>query len=158
MNWIVEALKNGHDEEKKYRAAELTRLQKRFDHIQIRLDAAYVDKLDGTIDDCYWNGVSSRWRSEQDQLLAQIEKLKGSNREYVDEGVRILELAQQAHSLYVSQTPQEKNKLLRCVLSNSVFDGVNLSPTYEKPFDLIIEGIEKQIKLPRLDLNQRPAD
>jgi tetratricopeptide (TPR) repeat protein len=41
-----------------------------------------------------------------------------ANPERALDRVRILELANKAHSLYVTQTPQEKAKLLRMVLSN----------------------------------------
>jgi len=43
--------------------------------------------------------------------------------------VRILEHANKAHSLYVTQTPQEKAKLLRMVLSNCAVDAVSVYPT-----------------------------
>ena len=53
--------------------------------------------------------------------------------------VRILELANKAHSLYVRQTPQKKTKLLRMVLSNCAVDAVSVYPTYREPFDMIFE-------------------
>ena len=52
-------------------------------------------------------------------------------------GARILELANQAHSLYVSQPAAEKAKLLRMVLSNCSIDAAKIYPTYRKPFDLM---------------------
>jgi hypothetical protein len=51
--------------------------------------------------------------------------------------VRILELANKAHSLYVRQSPFERAKLLKMVLSNCAIDGLSLYPTYRKPFDMI---------------------
>ena len=53
--------------------------------------------------------------------------------------VRILELANKAHSLYVTQTPQGKAELLRLVPSNCAADAVSVYPTYRKPFDIIFE-------------------
>ena len=52
---------------------------------------------------------------------------------------RILELANKAYFLYVSQTPVEKAKLLKSVLLNCSVDAVNVYPIYRKPFDLIFE-------------------
>jgi hypothetical protein len=42
---------------------------------------------------------------------------------------RILELAQNAHSLYVMRNPAEQAELLKSVLLNCAIDGVNLYPT-----------------------------
>jgi hypothetical protein len=53
------------------------------------------------------------------------------------DSVRILELANKAYFLYLKQTPPEKAKLLKMVLSNCSIDAVNIHPTYRKPFDLI---------------------
>ena len=64
---------------------------------------------------------------------------QAENPERALDRVRILELANQAHSLYVTQTPQKKAKLLRIVLSNCAVDAVSVYPTYRKPFDMIFE-------------------
>ncbi|HVP06804.1 MAG TPA: hypothetical protein VMS71_03105 [Candidatus Acidoferrum sp.] len=106
----------------------------------------------------YWRDVSAKWRSEQEQVGSQIERYQSANREYVDTALEILELAERAYPLYVSQNGQEKRKLLNSVLSNCTFDGITLYPTYKNPFDLIAEGVILRSKLPRLDSNQRPAD
>ena len=63
---------------------------------------------------------------------------QAENRERALDRVRILELAN-AHSLYVTQTPKEKAKLFRMVLSNCAVDAVSVYPTYRKPFDMIFE-------------------
>ncbi len=69
--------------------------------------------------------------------LRELEQAE--NPERALDRVRILELANKAHSLYVTQTPQEKAKLLRMVLSNCAVDAVSVYPTYRKPFDMIFE-------------------
>ncbi|MCH7947535.1 MAG: hypothetical protein IIC66_07030 [candidate division Zixibacteria bacterium] len=45
--------------------------------------------------------MSKRWRAEQDTISNRIESLDTKNRDYVEEGMEIIELAQNAHSLYV---------------------------------------------------------
>lgn len=51
---------------------------------------------------------------------------------------RTLEPANKAYFLYVRQKPTEQAKLLKMVLSNCQIDAVNITPTYRKPFDLIV--------------------
>ncbi len=69
---------------------------------------------------------------------------------------RILELANKAYFLYVSQNPAEKAKLLRMVLSNCAIDGASLHPTYRKPFDLICRRVKNEEWRGRRDSNPRP--
>jgi hypothetical protein len=55
---------------------------------------------------------------------------------------KILELAKQAENLYKSQKPAEQRRLLETVLSNCTFNRGSLTPTYRKPFDLLVRGNE----------------
>jgi len=69
---------------------------------------------------------------------------------------RILELANKAHFLYVTQKPAEQANLLRMVLSNCSVDAASLYPIYRKPFDLIFERAKTKEWSGREDLNLRP--
>lgn len=51
---------------------------------------------------------------------------------------KILELANEAYSRYISQDSTEKAKLLRMLFLNCSIDAVNVMPTYRKPFDIIL--------------------
>jgi len=66
-----------------------------------------------------------------------MQGLANANPDRIIDAVRIFELANKAHFLYVSQPAPEKAKLLRMVLSNCAVDAVNIYPSYKKPFDLI---------------------
>ncbi len=76
-----------------------------------------------------------------------------ANQSYYDEGIRILELANKAYSLYLRQNHQERAKLLRTVLSNCSLKDGNLYPVYKKPFDMIAKGIDFENWRPQRDLN-----
>ncbi len=146
-DWIVQALRSSVSEEREYREKEVGRLQRRIKSMQGRLDQAYIDKLDGVIDESYWLDLSAKWRNEQDSLTSMLNRHRDADRNYIDQASRILELAQQAYSLYIRQDPPEKRKLLDSLLSNCTIDGITLYPTYKKPFDLIAEGLKMQIML-----------
>ena len=57
---------------------------------------------------------------------------------------RILELANKAYFLYVTQNPAEQGQLLKMVLLNCRVDGVCLYPSYRKPFDMIFQRAKNQ--------------
>jgi hypothetical protein len=89
-----------------------------------------VDRLDGKITEGFWEAKSAEWQQEEQTILASLRELeRAANPERVLDRVRILELANKAHSLYVTQTPAEKAKLLRMVLSNCAVDAVSVYPT-----------------------------
>ena len=70
---------------------------------------------------------------------------------------RILELANEAYSLYVGQNSRERARLLRMVLSNCHLDAVSVYPTYRKPFDLICGAAQTGEWYAWRDSNPRPV-
>ncbi len=137
LDWVVTALKGSHETEKRYHDKAIANLQGQYDKLQKRLDAMYVDKLDGRITGSYYDQKSRDWREEQDSILRKIEKHQNANHAYLDEGIRILELSQRAVVLYEKQEMAEKRRLLNFVFSNSIWKDGQLHPNYRKPFDMI---------------------
>lgn len=137
---IRNALKEGFDQEKDFRKSEIEKLQRTYDKIQERLDQCYLDKLDGTINADFWQSMNDKLSAEQNEITGKIRRLEQSNRNYFQEGVKFLELAQQAYSQYLIQNPAEQAKLLKGLLSNCTIKGTTLYPTYKKPFNFIAEG------------------
>ena len=94
---------------------------------------------------------------EEQQIQMAIQGLEQANPDQLLTAKRTLELANKAYFLYVTQTPAEKGKLLKMVLSNCGFDGVTLYPTYRKPFDLIFQRAKSKEWCARRDSNSRPV-
>ena len=138
-------------------AQERTRLARDLDAIRHRMDAAYSDKLDGNITEEFWQRKQAEWTAEESRIKSRIEGLKenGTDDRLLDVR-RVLELAQKAHSLYLTRKPAEQAELLRKVLLNCSIDGANLYPTYRKPFDLIFNRAKNEEWSGREDLNLRP--
>src|SRR5947209_20067692 len=70
---------------------------------------------------------------------------------------RVLELANRACSLYLTRNHHERAQLLKKVLLNCSTDGVSLTPTYRKPYDLIFKRAQNQEWSGRRDSNPRPS-
>jgi len=97
-------------------------LRQRLAVIRQRLDQAYLDKLDGKIDAAFWVRKSGEWRAEEQQVTMALAGLDQASPDRLLHASRILELANKARFLYVSQNPAEKAKLLKMVLSNCTLD------------------------------------
>jgi site-specific DNA recombinase len=133
------------------------RLRQRLAAVRHRLDTAYADKLDGKISEEFWTRKSMEWQAEEQQIQMAIQALQQVRPERLLDAVRILELANKAHSLYVRQSHAERAKLLRMVLSNCAVSATTLSPTYRKPFDLIFMRAQNKEWRARRDSNSRPS-
>jgi site-specific DNA recombinase len=137
---------------------ERARLERELATLHSRLDAAYSDKLDGKITEEFWQRKQADWLAEELRLKGQIsgmDEVKTGDR--LLDVQRILELAQNAHSLYVTRKPAEQADLLKMVLSNCSIDAVSLYPTYRKPFDMIFKRAKCNEWSGRRDSNPRPS-
>jgi site-specific DNA recombinase len=157
---VVHRIENSfnHDEErvKAESATQRERLAKRLSAVRRRMDQAYADKLDGKIPEDFWERKMSECRAEEQQVEIALNTPTDSYSDRVLSAKRILELANKAHFLYVTQKPAEQAELLRKVLSNCAVDAVSLYPTYRKPFDVIFERVKTKEWSGRADLNRGP--
>ena len=140
LGWLREALRESQDDEKQFHEEAIERLQEEYRRLQNRLDGMYVDKLDGRIDEVFYDRKEGEWRSEQDRLLRAVEELRSANRTYLDEGVQLLELAGRAYELFRKQEPREQRRLLNFLLSNCTWKDNQLKATFRQPFDLIADA------------------
>jgi site-specific DNA recombinase len=104
-----------------------------------RIHAMYVDKLDGLVDAAFFEEMSGQWRDEQNRCLREIERLQAADRSYMEEGVKLLELAQNAQRLFAKQEPREKRRLLNFLLSNCVWRDGEVEANFRQPFDLLVD-------------------
>jgi site-specific DNA recombinase len=96
LDWLVQALRESHRDEKDYHDGMIASLQTQYDKLQHRIDQAYTDKLDGKIPEDLFSRKMNEWREEQSKILSQIQAHQTANRNYLEEGVRVLELANKA--------------------------------------------------------------
>ncbi len=77
----------------------------------------YLDKLDGKIEGPLFDSLSVDWRKQQDRCLREIERLQSADQSYLEEGITIFEMAQNAQRLFENEQPMEKRRLLNFVVS-----------------------------------------
>ena len=99
----------------------------------------YVDKLDGLIDAAFYEKHAAEWRTQQRQCLRDIERHQNADASYMDEGIQLLELAQNAQRLFECQEPREKRRLLNFIVSNCSWHDGEVVATLRQPFDLLAE-------------------
>jgi site-specific DNA recombinase len=112
-------------------------LREQYDTYKSRLDKLYEDKVDGVVSVEFFKRKSAEWDAEQTRILRAIDEHHAANHSYINEGVKLLELAKRAYSLYEKQKADEKRKLLNFVCSNSIWREGRLRVNFRQPFDVI---------------------
>jgi DNA invertase Pin-like site-specific DNA recombinase len=140
LDWVGEALHESHHDERKFHDEAIARLQREHGRVQDRIDAMYVDKLDGRIDNEFFDRKAADFRTEQARIMCDIAAHQNANQPYIEEGVRLLRLARRAAIMFADQPPAEKRKLLDCVVSDCRWKDGQLEPVYREPFGMMAEA------------------
>ena len=154
---IREGLKQSHTDEKAYVASQMSVLNDRYTVLRNRLEKLYDDKLDGKITEDFYAEKRSTWSLELQEVEAQIAGLRRAESHYYDVGLKFLELAQKLRRYWeLQQDRHQRGEVAKALLSNCILKDGTLTPTYRKPFDLIVEGLHSEEWGERRDLNPRP--
>jgi site-specific DNA recombinase len=140
LEWVRESLQSSHADERREHEETIRRLQGEHKRLGDRTNAMYLDKLDGRVDGAFFDKMSAQWREEQNRCLREIARHESAEQSYMDEGVQILELAQNAQKLFEQQEPREKRRLLNFVLSNCTWEDGEVVAAFRQPFDLLAES------------------
>lgn len=139
LGWVREALQASHADERREHETAIERLRAEHKRLGERINAMYIDKLDGKIGGDFYDRFAGEWCEEQLRLQREIDRHESAEQSYMDEGVQILELAQNAQRLFERQEPRQKRRLLNFVLSNCSWQNGELRATFRQPFDLLAE-------------------
>lgn len=140
LNWFKQVLTESHQDEKEYHTEVLVKLTQEITQLQEWTDKAYQDKLNGVINEQYWVKVSNEWANRQATATDALRRHQSANKSYLDTGIKILEWSNKAYDMFKVRESHEKRLLLNCVLSNCTLDGKSVTPTYKKPFDILVKG------------------
>lgn len=137
---IIIALKESHKDESEYYAEQIANYRKQCDILQSRINKLYTDKLDGIISEEFWAEKHNEWNNELSMLLRKIETNNNANHDYMELGIKLLELVESLYLRYISLPDIEKSETLKIIFQNFYLDGEKASYTYKKPFNSFVEG------------------
>lgn len=100
------------------------------------ISQCYQDRLEGRIDADFWQTKTEAWRLEQGSIEERLRALRGAKSAYLDEGVRLLEIANNAAELFQDLEGDEKREMLSMLLSNPRILNGNLDFSFKNPFAL----------------------
>jgi hypothetical protein len=139
LEWVRDALHASHADERREHEEVIKRHQAEYKRLQDRINAMYVDKLDGLVDTTFFEKMSNQWREEQNRCVREINRHQNADKSYKDEGVALLDLARNAQRLFAMQKPREKRRLLNFILSNCIWEDGEVVAHFRQPFDMLAE-------------------
>ncbi len=141
LEWVRDALHASHADERREHEEAIKRHQAEHKRLQDRINAMYVDKLDGLVDTAFFEKMSNQWREEQQRCQREIDRHQNAEKSCLSAGVALLELARDAQRLFGRQEPREKRRLLNFLLSNCAWEDGKVVATFRQPCDMLAETI-----------------
>ena len=140
IDLVIKALKESHVDEVKFHDERIKALQSHQTALHRRMDMVYTDKIDGHISHAFWERKNTQFKKELTDTERKLSEHSKANYVYLESGVRLLEVIQNASFLYDRQQPHEQRRLLNLLLPNISLKDGNLCYDYNKPFDWIAEN------------------
>jgi hypothetical protein len=122
-----------------YHDGAVKSLEQKIAILQKRIDAAYIDKIDGRIPETFWREQTDKWIRDKQETTSKLLAHQTSDGHYLTSARIVLELANKAYDLFMKQDSTEKRKLVNILFLNSSYDGVTLEFTLRSPFDTVVE-------------------
>ena len=137
VEWVKDGLRQSQEEKARFHKQAIDRLRAEYDKLQNRIDQIYLDKLDGEIEDAFYQKSTTKWRGEQAHIRERIGRHEKADQNYIEQGIRLLELTQRATEIFRRKGQTEKTELLRFIMPDSILEHDTVKPVFKPPFDII---------------------
>jgi hypothetical protein len=97
----------------------LVAAQGRLERLGNLINAAYEDKLEGRIDDAFFQAKRAEWERQRAEAAEEIQRLTTMSAKTLDTAIEVFKLANRAYDQMISREPREQRRLLDVLLSNS---------------------------------------
>lgn len=142
---LKKALKESHAEEIEYHDTQVRNINNSIQRIDQRIRTMYNDKLDGRIDNSFYDEKIKEFGQEKEVLVNNLKKLNSDNTEYYRVGYSIHELALRAREIYLSEkaSTEERRLLLSYAFSTVHVLKGDVTPEYTKGFAFLAKWMPK---------------
>lgn len=134
FKWLGQALKENSD----LVASEHTKVHDRLRRDQVdirdRIKQAYVDHIDGRIDEDIFTRITEDFRLDQKNLARAFDRLSIADDTYIEDGIALLGIAKGARKVFADADIAGKRTILNHLLSNCFYKDESLEVSLRKPF------------------------
>ena len=158
LNLIRDNLRLSHKEETEYRKKSVDNLGRLLAKNREKSDRILDLRIDGEIEKDTYERKVAEYKTEERSILSMLDNTNQENSSWFENAELLLDLAYNAHKLFLLGDYQQKRDLISSVSSNLVLTGKSVDFEYKKPFDILTEGHLHSNWLPGSDSNRRPID
>lgn len=109
--------------QRNYNEKAKIQIDKKIKLLENRLNKLYDEKIDGEIDNDFYNQKKSLWQNELDELMLNLTGIVKSDREIMKNIEDNIELLKMPYSLYSKLSFEKKREFLKIATSNFTYDG-----------------------------------
>ena len=132
--WLRAALQESDSTETRAREQALQHASAAYDQINARIEAMYLDKLDGRISTSFYDEKAALWRQEQTVLQRRINDLRHTRQNYED-AIGAIEHTSALCKEFPTQPPAEQRRLLKILIEKAAWKDGELETTLRNPFE-----------------------
>ena len=132
-DWLRVAFAQSDVTETRARQQALQIAQQEFDRIGHRIEAMYLDKLDGRVSASFFDEKAAQWREEQIKLQRRISDLKTAGSSF-DQALCAIKQTSALYKTFPSQQPSEQRRLLTILVERATWKEGRLDTLLKTPF------------------------
>ena len=137
LTWLQHVIIQTEQDDRTTREHITRRLQADYDRLQQRLDAMYLDKLDGRITTAFYDEKARAWRNEQERVQQSIAEQTAGRAAAMTTGLHFIEETSHLCRLFEQQPPAEQRKLLTLIIKEATWRDGTLALTMTEPFEAL---------------------
>jgi len=145
----MQGIKESHQDKIDYYNKMVRYLNRTIQNLQNKIDAMYMDKLDKKITEEFWKRNHEKLLNDKENATIKLQALGKSDINFFKNAEIIIELSRKAHSLFLKQDKTEKKKMIRLIVSESVYRNNRLGVKLQAPFDKVLLSQKTGNMLPR---------
>jgi hypothetical protein len=166
-DWLRAALRDSDITETRAREQAIQHAQQECDRLNQRIEAMYLDKLDGRITAVFYDAKAAAWRDEEAKLRRRITELRAASQNF-ESAIRAIEETSQVCKAFPTQPATEQRRLLKILVDSATWKGGEFDTTLRTPFQKLrlsnranqtnekgkgVDGAEIKNWLPDMDSN-----
>lgn len=150
---ILQGLKENLKDKIEFHDNSVKQIEQQVAVLQKRIDKSYTDKVDGKIDEEFWQQHTARWLADKEQLTMKLLSHQKTDTCFMENANLILELAKKASGLFKTRNAEQKRNLIKLITSNCILKDGKVELELAEPFKQIMKTKESGNWCARQDSN-----
>ena len=138
LEWLSIELRENSANEEAFRRKQLSALGQEERRLKARLEAMYLDKVEGEIPVEVYRSLKAKTEEELANIRLAASEAEHAGASNMITAATLLELASTASFRFKTASNADKRELLSHVCSNCVYSDINVEVSLKKPFDIIL--------------------